>query len=259
MDNPELTKMAILRLFNLANRRQIEGFRDKNLSTFRLKVAKIVKFADRSGINLRGDKNDPHIRQYGEGFESRLVAAISDLQSLLYSSDMVSVKSVQRVLNEIYSHILPSLADESSIADIECEKKEVAPSLFLCNEASKIDFDTAVIIIIEALILMAVSEDLDSQDLARQFDELLRKPRIGKRILDLMPSILKSDSIWLLWKSNQQGKDLHRAPLQLSENAIPSDDNSINFPEIHTDGNFDASLMDGDLSQWAQARMELLE
>lgn len=218
-EDPETSKMSVLKIFNLFHRRLIGEIGSKGLASFLLIVTKAVKVSDRSGVNIKGDKNQSHFRlagaiEEGEVNHSQLVTAISNLQAALYSPTPCSTDSIKQIVHGIVDNISPSLVEADDLLD-STVRLESAPYILVDPHTKTVDVDTAVIILIQCVFLIEAAQDKDLRSLSKQVISLLKKTTIGRRLSKYLHVLNSSDLNWRKWKKADSGKDLSMPALSI--------------------------------------------
>jgi hypothetical protein len=259
-DNPETTKMGVLKIFNLFSRRHYDGFGSENMARFMLLVARAVKISDRSGINLKGERNSAHIKTTGNSSRrSPLAKSIFELQAALYQTDQfLQPSGIVKLISELISLIAPSLVESDDLLS-EVSRLQSAPCFLIDESCSVVDVNSAIILLIQCFILIDSMEDEDKKlrDQSRHIISMLKKTTVGRKIIKLLPIISTSDHIWRKWKRDQQCKDLSNVSTTFETNPayFSSFKNSFSFDfeEFEPKMNFytPANLSE---SVWASAR-----
>lgn len=216
MDHAEATKMGVLKIFNLFSRRQSEGVGAENMATFMLLVSGAVSISDRSGVNLRGEKNESHLMVFGEEY-SPLIKSICALQDMLYSQSATTaqpVGAVSKLIGDMCLLIAPSLVESDDLLTDD-NRLAASPYFQLDSRAVTVDVNTAVVILTQCLMLIDTVDDKDVKAMSKQVTGLLKKTTVGRRVAKLYPFVSESNRRWKRWKVEEQCKDVYKPPVSL--------------------------------------------
>jgi hypothetical protein len=214
MDSAEATKMGVLKIFNLFSRRQSEGIGAEDMAKFILLVSGSVSISDRSGVNLKGEKNGVHLKVTGEDF-SPLVKSVYELQRLLYSeSGHFNTGNVAKLITDICALIAPSLIESDNlINDGMCLPS--SPYFQIYSVAKTVDVSSAILILVQCLILIDSIENNDIKQLKTQVVDLMNSTMMGKLVVQLYPFLAESDRRWTRWKRDEMCKDVYKPPVSI--------------------------------------------
>lgn len=263
MDHAEATKMGVLKIFNLFSRRQSEGVGTENMAKFMLLVSGSVSISDRSGVNLKGEKNEPHLKVIGNEY-SPLVKCICTLQDFLYSeSALPPIGAISKLLGDICSLISASLVESDDLLTDETRLAS-SPYFQLDSQAVTVDVNTAIVILIQCLMLIDLVDDKDVKAMGRQFTGLLKKTTVGRRVAKLYPIVAESDRRWQKWKREENCKDVYQPPYSVDIDAeyyteVPESPIMIDTDHVMQDDNNDTDLaaqVESQLSEWALCRQK---
>lgn len=261
MDHAEATKMGILKIFNLFSRRQSEGVGAEIMAKFMLLVSGAVRISDRSGVNLKGEKNSPHLKVIGSEY-SPLVRSICTLQDYLYSHSSVPVGSISKLLGELLSMITASLVEVDVVSSIN-DQLPSSPYFQLDSQAGTVDVNSAIVILTQCLMLIDSVDDKDLKAMSKQVIGLLKKTTIGKRVAKLYPFASESDRRWQKWKREEECQDVYRPPVDISVDSEYCHASTKKAPiEVETEPMLPMHDIETDshaecqLSEWALSRQK---
>lgn len=266
LENPEATKMGLLKIFNLFSRRYLESSgSSENAAQFKLQVAKAVKISDRSGVNLKGEKNHSHLHLASNSAPSPFISAVAKLQDILYSApQQARPKDVVRLLTEISTLVQPSLVESDDLLDND-SRLPTAPSFLLNPPDTLVDVRSAIVILAQCLILLDFidGDEKETHLLSKQISSCLRKTTVGKRLAKLYPFFASGDETWRHWKREELCKDPEPAAvvnLSSSPNSLDALKSTTVSPEILFDPlQILEELPNATESEWATARKLLLD